>query len=354
MEETNIKISVIMPVYGVEKYVGKAIESIQNQTLKDVEIIMVDDGSKDKSGEICDEYAKKDSRIRVIHKENGGAPSARNAAIPRAKGKYLYFMDPDDWAEEDMLMHMYKLAEKHDAQLVVTGFYIDTYYSENDYISEAVFVDDALYEDARHFRENAYRYINRNLLNTPWNKLYRKDYIWENQLLFPDVLWDDWPFNVEVIRNVDRVAVSKECFYHFLRARAESETAKYYPKLYEKRESEHTMERQLFEEWEVYDDDTEEMLCRRYIERFIGCVENLTNPNCDLNKKEVYKEIGKMLQNPRVGYSVSVAKPNSKYMKLMLVPVRLKSPRLLYLECSFISKVKTKHIKTFAKLKANR
>ena len=89
----DIKISIIMPVYNVEEYVGKAIESILAQTFKDYEFLIVDDGTKDKSGEICDEYAKEDSRIQVIHKENGGAPSARNTALDIAKGKYVYFLD---------------------------------------------------------------------------------------------------------------------------------------------------------------------------------------------------------------------------------------------------------------------
>ncbi len=87
--EPEIKVSIIMPVYKVEDYVGKAIESIQAQTLKEFEFLIVDDGTPDRSGEICDAYAKKDSRIHVIHKENGGAPSARNMAIDIAKGKYI-------------------------------------------------------------------------------------------------------------------------------------------------------------------------------------------------------------------------------------------------------------------------
>ena len=125
--EPEIKVSIIMPVYKVEDYVGKAIESIQAQTLKEFEFLIVDDGTPDRSGEICDAYAKKDSRIHVIHKENGGAPSARNMAIDIAKGKYMYFMDSDDWAEPTMLEDMYNLAERDRAQLVVAGFFIDTY-----------------------------------------------------------------------------------------------------------------------------------------------------------------------------------------------------------------------------------
>ena len=92
MEKEKVKISVIMPVYNVEKFVGKCIESVLNQTLKEIEVFAVDDGSPDNSGKICEDYAKKDKRLTVIHKENGGAPEARNVAIEKAKGKYFYFI----------------------------------------------------------------------------------------------------------------------------------------------------------------------------------------------------------------------------------------------------------------------
>ena len=132
---SNVKISAIMPVYNVEKFIGKCIESLQAQTLTEWELIAVDDGSPDNSGAICDEYAKNDSRITVIHKENGGAPSARNTAIPQAKGEYLYFVDSDDWAEPTMFEDMYKMAKENNAQLVVAGYYIDTYYSDTEFYS---------------------------------------------------------------------------------------------------------------------------------------------------------------------------------------------------------------------------
>lgn len=82
-----------MPVYNVEKFVGKTIESVLNQSLKEIEFFAIDDGTPDNSGKICDDYAKKDKRLKVIHKKNGGAPEARNVAIEQAKGKYMYFID---------------------------------------------------------------------------------------------------------------------------------------------------------------------------------------------------------------------------------------------------------------------
>ncbi len=350
----NIKVSIIMPVYKVEEYVAKAIESIQAQTLKEWEFLIVDDGTPDRSGEICDAYAAKDSRIHVIHKENGGAPSARNMAIEIAKGEYMYFLDSDDWAEPSMLEDMYKLAKRDNAQLVVAGFYIDTYVGNGNYITDDYKVDDAVYSNKEEFRKNAYKLFDKNLLYTPWNKLYEAKYIMENNLRFPTTFWDDFPFNVSIVRNVERVTVTSKQYYHFLRARTESETAAYRPGMYEKREEEHGWMVNLYKEWNVRDENSKEMIARRYIERFIGCVENVTNPKCQMSEKEKRYEIRRMLQNPRAEKMVKIARPRSFYMKVMLLPVKWKSALLLYIEAKIISYVKTKNTKLFTKLKVRR
>ncbi|MBQ4037096.1 MAG: glycosyltransferase [Clostridia bacterium] len=111
-------ISIIVPVYNVETYLEFCVASLRKQTLRDIEIILVDDGSPDASGAICDRLAAEDERIRVIHKENGGLSSARNAGIDVATGDYLGFVDSDDWVEEDMFAHLLELACTHDADIV--------------------------------------------------------------------------------------------------------------------------------------------------------------------------------------------------------------------------------------------
>lgn len=350
----EIKVSVIMPVYGVEDYVGKAIESIQAQTLKEWEFFCVDDGTKDRSGEICDEYAARDPRIKVIHKENGGAPSARNVAIDKAVGKYMYFMDSDDWTEPDMLEKMVATAEKNNSQLVVAGYYIDTYYSDTEKFTQEQVCPAAVYATQREFRENAYKLFDKNLLYTPWNKLYLSSYILENKLYFPQTFWDDFPFNLSVVRDVERVSVISDKFYHFIRKRAESETAKYRADMYDKREEENGWMEELFEHWEVNTPDTREFLARRYIERIIGCVENITNLNCPLSAKEKKAEIKRIISTKRVKNAVRIARPNSKYMKIMLLPVKWNNAWFTYLEGKIISKVKSGNTKVFAKLKAGR
>lgn len=350
----DIKISVIMPVYNVENYIRNCLDSLIAQSFGQWELIAVDDGSPDRSGKICDEYAAKDSRITVIHKENGGAPSARNTAIEQARGEYLYFMDSDDWAEPEMLKDMYDKAKQTDAQLVVAGYYIDTYYSDTDFYSQSQSLPSRDFKSRREFREYAYKMFDENLLYTPWNKLFQRKYIMDNNIRFKNTFWDDFPFNLDVIRDIERVALIQKRYYHFMRARSDSETAKYRSDMYEKREQEHGWMLSLYRHWGIDDEESREMIFRRYIERVIGCIENVTNSACTLSEREKSEQIGKMINSSSTREALKYAKPKSALMKLMLVPVRMKSVFLTKLEGKFISRVKSGNVKLFAKLKANR
>ena len=338
----------------VADYVAKAIESIINQTFSDFEFLIVDDGSPDESGKICDEYAKKDSRITVFHTENGGAPAARNLAIEKSKGKYLYFLDSDDWAEPDMLRDMFNLAERDNAQLIIAGYYIDTYYNDTSYQTLTLNTEDAIYRTAEDFRKNAHRLFDKNLLYTPWNKLFLREYIMQNNIRYKKTFWDDFPFNLDVIRDIERVTVTSNKYYHFIRKRADSETASYRPNMYEKREEEHRWMLEIYKYWGISTNETNEFLARRYIERFIGCIENLTNPRCTIPYREKYKTVKLMLKNDTVKNALLLAKPRSHYMKTMLLPLKMNSIPLTLLEGKIISFVKCRNTKMFTKLKAER
>lgn len=119
---SNIDISIIVPIYNVEKYLPKCIDSILNQTFKNFELILVNDGSPDRCGAICDRYAGLDSRIVVIHKENGGVSSARNAGLDLARGNYIGFVDPDDYIDADMYSTLFNLCENRGADIAVCKF----------------------------------------------------------------------------------------------------------------------------------------------------------------------------------------------------------------------------------------
>lgn len=112
MKIKSVKISVIVPVYNVEKYLEKCVESLLNQSLKDIEIILVDDGSPDKCPQICDEYAKKDCRVKVCHKKNGGLSSARNEGLQHISGEYYMFVDSDDWLDLEACKVTYDYAKR--------------------------------------------------------------------------------------------------------------------------------------------------------------------------------------------------------------------------------------------------
>ena len=118
------KVSVVIPVYNVENYLRQCLDSVIHQTLADIEILLVDDGSTDKSGLICDEYSKRDIRIRVIHKTNEGLSSARNVGIDESTAPFLMFIDSDDWVEPDFCEKPYRAAVKHDADLIIFSFNI--------------------------------------------------------------------------------------------------------------------------------------------------------------------------------------------------------------------------------------
>ena len=347
-------VSVIMPVYKVEEYVGRAIESILAQTFADWELWAVDDGSPDRSGRICDRYAGTDGRIHVIHKENGGAPSARNEAMKHAGGKYYYFMDADDWAEPEMLADMVALAEANSAQMVITGFYIDTYYTDTECYTELCAQPSQTFTGREDFRKNAYRLFDRNLLYTPWNKLYLAEYLRERAVAFSDTLWDDFPFNLAVIRDIDRVCLSEKPYYHFIRKRADSETARYNPNMYEKRCEEHDMLKRLYAYWGAEDENSREMLSRRYIERLVGCVENVTNRQCGCTGREKRARIRQMIRTDDCRQALRYARPRSLMMKVMLVPIRLRSVELTYWEGKVISRVKSTNAGLFARLKSRR
>lgn len=120
------KVSIVIPVYNIDKYLNKCVDSIIQQTYSNLEIILVDDGSTDKSGTICDKFAKIDNRIRVIHKQNGGLSDARNVGIENATGKYICFIDGDDYIDSNMILEMHKLANENGCEMVVTNFVRET------------------------------------------------------------------------------------------------------------------------------------------------------------------------------------------------------------------------------------
>lgn len=185
------KISIIVPVYKVEKYINRCLDSILNQSYKNLEIILVDDGSPDRCGEVCKEYAKKDSRIRVIHKENGGLSDARNFGMKYITGEYTLFLDSDDYIEKNCIETLLKVAQENKSDIIQSGFYYDydTYllYDDRYYTEDSPIVN---LDNNSLMRELV---INERVKNFVWGKLYKSELIrdkyFKKGVLFEDVFW---------------------------------------------------------------------------------------------------------------------------------------------------------------------
>lgn len=167
----NELISIIVPIYNVEKYLKQCINSIINQTYKNIEIILVDDGSPDKCGEICDEYSKKDDRIIVIHKKNGGLSDARNKGIDIANGEYLTFVDSDDFVENNYIEKLYNSIKLNNAKIAQCGI---SKVNESSEIIEKLCYEESFVKTSYEILNNWYgKHLIENVV--VWNKMYAKE-----------------------------------------------------------------------------------------------------------------------------------------------------------------------------------
>ena len=342
------KVSVITPVYKVEKYLRKCIDSILDQTFTDFELIIVDDGSPDSCGEIADSYCEKDTRVRVIHKENGGAPSARNAGIESAVGEYFYFPDSDDWLEKTYLEDLYRTATETGAQLVVSGFVVE-YYERNRGQSYAVSVADQSFSSQADVRKNLHRYFDNMMMAVPWNKLYKADYIRENALRFPNLKWDDLHFNMDVIMDISSVAISSSSGYHFFRSRQGSETTTVFDSmLVQKRREQFEHILRVYQHWDVKDPEIMSVIYGYYSSRLVQCVQEIAISNSK-NKQGLIQDL---LSDELNMKAIKEGKASSGLLRIAMIPMKKKSVSGCILTGKAIGFVKKNMAGLFYRLKS--
>lgn len=346
-----MKISIIMPVYKVEEYVSKTIESVLGQTLTNFEFFAVDDGSPDNSGKICDEYAVKDSRMTVIHQKNQGAPAARNAALDLASGKYVYFIDSDDWIESDMLEKMYNLAESNNADLIVEGFCME-YYQDGRDVTYKTKCPDKTYSNIEEFRLDAYHYLNNSVLSLPWNKLFLMENIKRKNLRFRNTKWDDHHFCMDYLMGCKNVVLSSATDYHWYRSRKGSETMINYSDIhmFEKRKEHYEHIIQLYDHWGLHDSASIDAVSSYYAGRLAQCVQELVDNN-KISKAERREKVKEIVNDPVTVDALKKAKTMSKKMKIMVAPMRWKNVTLSMAIGSGISIVRKIMPGLFIKLK---
>ena len=201
----NVKVSVIIPIYNVEQYIFRCVHSIMMQDHRNIEIILVDDGSPDNCGKIIEELAKTDNRIIVIHQNNLGVSSARNAGLQKSSGHYVMFVDGDDWVEKDYVSYFLKIIDNGGFQVAMNKHFFDncTYGSSNlSYIASSEQVTEWIYSGE--------------MFVAVWNKIYSRSFLQEHHILFNEEIWygEGMLFNIECLSRVDKVAIGEKSVYH--------------------------------------------------------------------------------------------------------------------------------------------
>lgn len=224
----NAKVSVIVPVFNVEKYIGRCLDSVTAQTLTDLEIILVDDGSFDNSGEILDKYAESDTRIQVIHKQNSGVSAARNDGLKISTGDYIYIMDSDDYLETDALSRMYENAIETNADVIISDHYTFTnedfqtpnYFFPKEFVTDNRAIIMQIQNMVLHPGYSPYQTTeNMGLgIGAPWTKLLKRELIDSNQLrfdLYVKGIFDDGLFSLYVFEYAKKISYIRACTYHY-------------------------------------------------------------------------------------------------------------------------------------------
>lgn len=208
------KVSIVLPIYNVESYLDTCVQSVRNQTYQNIEIILVDDGAKDNSGKICDRLALKDNRIKVLHKENGGLSSARNAGYKIATGKYLMYIDSDDVIKSDVVEMCVEAIERDQSDIVIYGY---EKVDEKGNVLEVCTWGNKLFNHDM-MVEYLYTAITEMSFGYAWNKLYRKSIIDESKVLADSKIIDreDLVYNLELLKNVDNVSYIDYVGYEYL------------------------------------------------------------------------------------------------------------------------------------------
>ena len=277
----NPKVSIIVPVYNVEKYLERCVNSLRNQTLKDIEIILVDDSSTDSSLKICNQLATDDSPIKVIHKINEGAGLARNAALDIANGEYIGFVDSDDFVESDMFETLYNKAVQYDSDLVMSGvLFVDgNMFSEKGECTRKTYFDKDTHFDTKKSLEK----LRMGIVGAPpedaddsrygmsiWKNLFKLEIIKKNNINFQserDIYSEDALFMIDYISYIKKATGISDAFYNYCR-NGESISKSYKKDRFEKslafvNEVEKRFKKDIkAEEYRIYTDRFWQAMCR--------------------------------------------------------------------------------------------
>lgn len=290
-------VSVIMPVYNNEQTLRRALDSILNQTLYNVEIILINDGSTDSTGKICEEYAKKEPLlVEVIHQPRSGFVTARNKGLRKATGKYIYFADAKHQFDNRMFEVNVKLAEEKDAELVVFGF--TTQSDENGHQNEYHIPNLPNLPDQKHFRIH-YRNFHKYFPYTLCNKLYQREYLLKNRIYFMDYSAKEYAFfNLNVFKNLNSVAFNRVA-YCTCQKNKDNQSIGFDANLFEINLELARKFQELLEYWQE-EKEFEDLIIGEYYQAVIEEIENACNKESDLSMLEQQEYLNKVLADGRI------------------------------------------------------
>ncbi|MTQ85258.1 glycosyltransferase [Streptococcus salivarius] len=277
-----MKYSVIIPVYNVEKYINRCLKSILSQRYNDLEIILIDNGSTDRSGSICDIYANEYANISVYHIENHGVASARNFGLSKARGEFIYFVDSDDYLVGNLF------AEFEDKLTPDLDLFVFSYYNSFEQeMTETKRTKKILpyngsydkYDFSKIFKD----LFLSDMLYTVWNKIYRREFLLENNLSFEQYeLGEDVRFNLDVYREVNKICLSQDSYYVYVIGRKGSAMSGYNPKRLQYQLQELKMVDDLLSDWNLDSSDLVNTVKARIL---MSNIYNITKQNLSVNRK---------------------------------------------------------------------
>lgn len=222
-----LKLSVVMPIYNVAEHLERSLESILMQNYFDYEIILINDGSTDNSLEICEHYRRNYSHISMINQENKGTGMARNAGMALAKGKYLFFCDPDDYLNAGFFEAVDSFI-KNEPEILIFSYWDILEESEGTSQKELVKIESDYLMNKTEFRESFADLFSKNMLYTLWNKVYNRAFLEENHMKFGNAaMGQDTRFNLEMYPFVSSVQLVEQPYYNYIKGRSNSSTTKY-------------------------------------------------------------------------------------------------------------------------------
>lgn len=327
-------VSVIIPVYNVEDFLETCVNSVINQSVKDIEIILVNDGSNDSSGIISNSLAALDNRIKVVHKKNKGPSSARNTGIQLAKGEYISFIDSDDWIEPLFLERLYSLASKNNADIVNTGITVE-FLKENK-VETIRYNEEICLKDKAKFGLFFMELHKLKLSNYPVTRLFKRTFLLENKILFETGIHvgEDLIFNLEAFKCANSICINNLALYHYMKRELLTLTSSYQANLSSSNQIILEAYKNFFNYFSMQDKEHSDFLNLLYIKLANSVVVNLYKKNSNFTSTEkaliIEEELFSDLLLSKKLRQSNLKNYSNKLFKFLLVNTNSKVMEMIY------------------------